>query len=75
MNLGDTEQNNRSLIEKRKQLSHALLWTNDIDPSEGIDDDELIAMLIEDIKRPRDGKLEAFSPVVANILQGWLIMR
>lgn len=74
LNLGDTEQNNRSLIEKRRRLSLDLLWSNGIDPSEGIDDDELIEMLIKDIKCPKDGKLEAFAPVVANILQGWLTM-
>lgn len=72
LNLGDTEKNNRSLIEKRKQLSQALLWTNGIDPEAGIDDDELIAMLIEDIENTRNGKLEAYAPVVVNILRSWL---
>lgn len=72
LNLGDTEQNNRSLIEKRKKLSQDLLWTNGIDPEDGIDDDELIELLIADIACPKDGKLEAFTPVVVNILRGWL---
>jgi len=72
LNLGDTEQNNRSLIEKRKQLSQSVLWTNGINPEDGIDDDELINLLIADIECPKDGKLEAFSPVVANILRAWL---
>ena len=73
LNLGDTEQNNRSLIEKRKQLSHALLFAKDINPSAGLDDEQLINMVINDISQPTSGKLEAFSPVVANILQGWLV--
>jgi len=72
LNLGDTIQNNRPLIEKRKQLSHALLFTNGIDPTEGIDDDELIEMVINEIKIPQEGKLNAFAPVVINILEGWL---
>ncbi len=72
LNLGDTFQNNKSLIEKRKQLSHALLFTNGIDPTKGIDDDELIEMVINDIKIPQAGKLNGFSPVVVNILEGWL---
>ncbi|NOQ13212.1 MAG: TIGR02646 family protein [Methyloprofundus sp.] len=72
LNLGDTRQNNRSLIEKRKQLSDALLLTNGIDPAEGVDDDELLEMLIDDIKCPKEGKLEGFSPVAVNILQSWL---
>lgn len=72
LNLGDTEQNNRSLIEKRKQLSHSVLLTNGINPDDGIDDDELIEMLVADIECPKDGKLEAYAPVVVNILRGWL---
>jgi len=73
LNLGDKEQNNRSLIEKRKKLSHELLFINGIDPSAGLDDEQLINMVITDINQPKAGKLEAFSPVVANILRNWLV--
>ena len=70
LNLGDTEQNNRSLIEKRKQLVDTLLFINSINPSEGLDDDEeLNQMILEEISEPEDGKLEAFSPVLVNILR------
>lgn len=72
LNLGDTEVNNKALIEKRKRLSDALLWANGVDPSDGFDDDELLLMLIDDIAQPQDGKLAPFSPVVANILNSWL---
>ena len=72
LNLGDTEVNNKALIEKRKRLSDALLWANGVDPSDGFDDDELLLMLIDDITQPQDGKLAPFSPVVANILNSWL---
>ena len=71
LNLGDSEQQNRALIEKRKQLAEVLLWRNGVDPKEGLDDDELIAIVIDDILQPVNGKFESFAPVVANILRGW----
>ncbi|MDV6344014.1 hypothetical protein [Nitrosomonas sp. Is37] len=72
LNLGDTEVNNKALIEKRKNLSESLLWKNGVDPSEGLDDDELIKAVIDDISQPQNGKLESFAPVVVNILRNWL---
>lgn len=72
LNLGDTEQNNRGLIEKRKQLVDILLFKNGVDPDEGLDDNELIEMVLEDISTPENGKLEAFSPVLINILRQWV---
>ena len=72
LNLGDTEQNNRGLIEKRKQLVHTLLLTNGVDPSEGLDDNELIEIVIDDLSTPNNGKLQAFSPVVVNVLKQWI---
>ncbi len=72
LNLGDTEQNNRSLIEKRKQLITSILLTNGVDSSEGLDDNELIEMVIDDITNPVNEKLETFAPVVKNILKTWV---
>lgn len=72
LNLGDTLTNNRSLIEQRKQLTESLLWANGIDPSEGLEDDELIDLVLADLTTPKDGKLEAFSPVLVNILKQWI---
>ena len=72
LNLGDSEQNNRGLIERRKQLANSLLFQNGIDPNEGLEDEELIAMVIADLEQPEAGKLEPFAPVAVNILQGWL---
>ncbi|MFJ4157330.1 TIGR02646 family protein [Pseudomonas sp. NPDC089752] len=72
LNLGDHERNNRSLIEKRKQLSHALMVCNGLDPESPLEDDDLLTMLIDDLNLPIDGKLQPFAPVVANILRGWL---
>ncbi len=73
LNLGDHEKNNRALIGKRKQLSDALLWKNGIDPDEGLEDEELLKMLIDDeLAQPQQGQLEPFAPVVINILRSWL---
>lgn len=73
LNLGDTEKNNKKLIEKRKQLSSVLLLANGVDPDDGLEDDALIRILIDDLGTPINGKLESFSPVVVNILKGWLL--
>lgn len=72
LNLGDDEKNNGSLIGKRKQLSDALLWTNGVDPNEGLEDEELLEMLINDLSQPKQSKMEPFTPVVINILKNWL---
>ncbi len=72
LNLGDNEQNNKALVEKRKNLADALLWINGVYPNQGLEDASLIQLLIDDIAKPKDGKLEPFAPVVANILKRWL---
>ncbi|MBM7072431.1 TIGR02646 family protein [Shewanella sp. 202IG2-18] len=72
LNLGDHEKHNRSLIEKRKQLVSSLLFINGIDASKGLEDDELIEMVINDISTPENGKLAAFSPVAVNVLKQWI---
>ncbi|WP_250204268.1 hypothetical protein [Escherichia coli] len=72
LNLGDSERNNRALIEKRKQLSDSLLWANGIDPSEGLEDDDLLQAVIDELLTPVDGYLAPFAPVVANILKNWM---
>lgn len=72
LNLGDNEINNKKLIEKRKQLSYSLLFVNGVNPDEGLDDDELIQLVVDDIGTAKGGELEAFAPVVVNILRAWL---
>jgi hypothetical protein len=69
LNLGDHEKNNRTLVEKRKQLFNALLWKNGINPDEGLEDEELLELLIHDLANPQGAKLEGFSPVLINILK------
>ncbi|MGL5831820.1 MAG: TIGR02646 family protein [Waterburya sp.] len=72
LNLGDNEKNNRALIEKRKHLVNALLWQNDIDPTEGLEDEKLLKLLIDKIAEPKHDQLDPFAPVVINILRSWL---
>lgn len=72
LNLGDSENNNRGLIEKRRNLVNTILFSNGIDPKDGLDENELIEEVIKDISEPKNEKLEAFSPVVVNILRQWI---
>jgi uncharacterized protein (TIGR02646 family) len=72
LNLGDHEKNNRSFIGKRKQLSDALLWKNSINPDEGLEDEDLLEILINELAQSQQGQLEPFAPVVINILRSWL---
>ena len=72
LNLGDTEQNNKSLIERRKQLVNTLIWATYGDNPMQLaleDDPVLLQMLIDDLNQPRQGKLEPFAPVLVNILR------
>ncbi len=71
LNLGDREENNKALIEKRKQLCDALIWQSygaSADELE-IESPDIIALLIEEISRPQDGLLDPFAPVLINVLQ------
>lgn len=72
LNLGDTERNNRSLVEQRRQQINNLLFVNGINPDDGLDDDDLLDMVIADLASPTDGKLEPFSPAVINVLKQWI---
>lgn len=72
LNLGDHENSNKRLVEKRRELSRMLLLVNGVDPASPVEDDELLQMVLDDLNRPYQGKLESFAPVVANILKGWL---
>ena len=72
LNLGDSEQNNRALIEKRKQLISALLINSGLEPHDLVEDDDLLNLVIDDLSQPINGKLQAYAPVVVNILKNWL---
>lgn len=72
LNLGDTEASNKGLIEKRKRMCDGLLWTNGFNPEDGLEDEDLIRILIDDLLQPRDQRLSAFAPVLANVMQSRL---
>ena len=74
LNLGGANSENRRLIEQRKQLAEGLLWTNGADPRWQfmLEDEELTRLLIEDCLIPKDGKMDAFAPVLKNIMSAWL---
>lgn len=75
LNLGDTEQNNKALVAKRKQLVDSLIWTHYGPNQQQLlqeEDHELLQMLIAELSQPQQGKLEAFAPVLVNILRSLL---
>ncbi|MFK3774239.1 TIGR02646 family protein [Pseudomonas sp. NPDC089406] len=72
LNLGDHEDHNKQLVEKRRQLSHWLLQENGLDPNSPLEDDELLLSVIDDLNRPEQGRLKPFAPAVVSILKSWL---
>ncbi len=66
LNLGD---DNNALINKRKTMVEALIYTHGEYPEElELLDNDLLQILIEEINQPKDGKLDAFAPILQNIL-------
>lgn len=75
LNLGDTEQNNKALVAKRKQLVDILIWDRYSPNQEQLlqeEDSEVLQMLIDELSQPQQGKLEPFAPVLVNILRSLL---
>lgn len=73
LNLGSSTHPNNLLINKRKNAIEQILFINGINPSEGLEDDDLLNDLIVELAKPNDdGKLESFSPIIINILKQWL---
>ncbi|HDZ8837456.1 TPA: hypothetical protein RUW99_001075 [Aeromonas veronii] len=75
LNLGDSEQNNKALVAKRKQLVDSLIWTHYGPNQQQLlqeEDRELLQMLIAELSQPQQGKLEPFAPVLVNILRSLL---
>lgn len=58
---------NKSLIEQRRMLINTMLFTYGED---AIEDDDLINIIIDELAEPKKGKLDAFSPVIVNVLKG-----
>ena len=63
---------NKALVAQRKNFINSMLFANGIDADDGLDDDELIKMVVSDIKNPRNGRLDAFAPIAINVLSQWI---
>lgn len=61
---------NKELIYTRKQLLYELIFTHGEHPEElQLLDDDLLQILMEEISQAEDGQLEAFAPILENILR------
>lgn len=72
LNLGDSERNNKALIEMRKQMIDSLIWEHyGADPNQLTleEDNDLLRLLIDDLLSPTEGKLAPFAPILANWLR------
>lgn len=67
--IGILNLNNKSLNEQRKIFIDTILFTYGED---AIEDDYLINIMIDELAQLEEGKLEAFAPVVINVLRGWV---
>lgn len=69
--------NNRKLCETRKQIAATILLTEGLLDNESnpvdVEDDELLLSVSRDICTvDSEGKMQAFAPVIKNIIQNWL---
>lgn len=75
LNLGDNEVHNKALIERRKRLCEDLLLVR-YGPggpeSWSVEEVGVLQMLLEELSCPSDGRLEAYAPVLCNILRAEL---
>ena len=67
--IGILNLNNKSLNEQRKIFIDTILFTY---CENAIEDDYLINIMIDELAQLEEGKLEAFAPVVINVLRGWV---
>lgn len=71
LNLGDTHETNRTLVNARKSLLDLMLFDygmagNDLEA----EDSELLTALMEDLKLPdANNRLKPFSPVLVNVIR------
>lgn len=72
LKLGDSVQQNQRLVDIRKQVIANFLFIQGTDIENLIEDDELLTLLIDDLKQLTDGKLQPFAPVISKALQNWI---
>ncbi|WP_122668974.1 TIGR02646 family protein [Pseudomonas viridiflava] len=77
LNLGDTRQANRGLVAERKTMIDSLMFSCGIDPAELVlEDDGLLQLLLDDLSRRDDQqRLRPFSPVLANVIRRYQLLR
>ncbi|WP_236189101.1 retron system putative HNH endonuclease [Pseudomonas paraglycinae] len=71
LNLGHTDESNRGLIGARKKLVDDLIFTGGMSPDE-LEDEELLGILLDDLLKPKEGRLQPFSPVLVNVIRHYL---
>lgn len=71
LNLGDSHQNNRTLIDARKSLLDLLLFDCGMNGENlAAEGDELLSALIDDLQLPdANNRLKPFSPVLVNVIR------
>lgn len=72
LKLGDNLQQNKKLVDMRRQAIANFLFSQSTDIDDLIEDDELLTLLVDDLKQLPDGKLQPFAPVIGKALQNWV---
>lgn len=72
LKLGHSLQQNQKIVDMRRQAIANFLFSQGAGGDEPIEDDELLNLLIEDLKRLTDHSLEPFAPVIIKALQSWM---
>ncbi|GAB5344452.1 HNH endonuclease family protein [Pseudomonas fluorescens] len=68
LNLGDSQENNRALINARKTLVEALLYEGGVELE--VENIELLNLLMEELSVPdANNRLKPFAPVLVNVLR------
>lgn len=73
LKLGESLQQNSKLVDiRRYAIANFLFSLGDTDKNDLIEDDELLTLLIDDLKQLTDGKLQPFAPVISKALENWV---
>lgn len=73
LRLGDSLQQNKKLVDLRKQAIENYLIAESVDSNDvTVVDDELLALLIDDLQQIKNGKLQPFAPIIIKALKNWI---
>nr|WP_207160879.1 TIGR02646 family protein [Pseudomonas fluorescens] len=68
LNLGNSHENNRALINARKTLVEALLYEGGVELK--VEDSDLLILLMEELSAPdANNRLKPFAPVLVNVIR------